>query len=35
MGVSAAVGTYYQRGIARRREEQFNFEKFDTTTNQV
>lgn len=35
MGVSAAVGSYYQRDVARRREEQFQFEKLEIATKQV
>lgn len=35
LGVSVAVGSYYQRDVARRREEQFQFEKLEIATKQV
>ena len=35
MGISAAVGTFFQRNVGRRREEQVQLEKLEIATKQV
>lgn len=35
MGIAAAVGTWFQRGVSRRRAEQFQLEKLEIATKQV
>lgn len=35
MGVGAALGSYFQRDVSRRREQEFQLEKLDIATKQV
>lgn len=35
MGIVAVVGTWFQRGVSRRRAEQFQLEKLEIATKQV
>lgn len=35
MGIAAAVGSLSQRGVSRRREEQFQLEKLEIATKQA
>jgi hypothetical protein len=35
MGVGAALGSYLQRDVSRRREEEFQLEKLEIATKQV
>lgn len=35
MGVGAAMGSYFQRDVSRRRDEEFQLEKMEVATKQV
>lgn len=35
MGVGAALGSYFQRDVSRRRDEEFQLEKLEVATKQA